>query len=60
MFVDVRSSIGYCISGQKIQGLYNMLIKKEYKLHKNVIVMIGTNDLKYVGYFFNHEYFIKK
>lgn len=42
-------SINYCISGQTILGLYDKLVKKEYKLHNNVIVLIGTNDLKAVS-----------
>lgn len=27
-----------------------MLLNKEYKLHNNVILMIGTNDLKNVSF----------
>lgn len=49
MFIDRSRSIGYCVSGQKIQELYNLLVNKEYKLHHNVILMIGTNDLKNVS-----------
>lgn len=46
-------SIGYCVSGQKIDDLYSMLVSKKYKLHNNVILMIGTNDLRQVSVLIN-------
>ncbi|XP_018331749.1 uncharacterized protein LOC108741433 [Agrilus planipennis] len=37
--------IGYCVSGQNLNDLKRRLLEGEYKIHKNVIVLIGTNDM---------------
>lgn len=60
LFIEVTRAVAYCVSGQRIQGLHNMLISKEYKLHRNVILMIGTNDLRHVNSSVVCQYLKKK
>lgn len=36
--------IGYCISGQTIEDLYNLLARKVFPIHEYVMILIGTNN----------------
>ncbi|XP_071056182.1 maternal effect protein oskar-like isoform X1 [Onthophagus taurus] len=44
LYSDGIRRIGYCVSGQKIDELKKRLLKGEFEIHKNVILLIGTND----------------
>lgn len=41
-----KSRIGYCVSGQRIAELGARIRASECKLNPNVIVLIGTNDMR--------------
>lgn len=49
-FVADNRNIGYCVSGQKIEDLYNLLIHKAFEIHEHVIILIGTNNLTRVSF----------